>query len=129
MNLRSSIQVKDTLAEHGDIFALDTNDTWHLTHLDGRFSASLLESFIAMAEQVVSDNLEWANSWISQITRDLEAMCIPGWQLKRDTLMVDTTAASALLMDPDYKKISPAANQLNQAVATAKAMAIQTRFV
>ena len=106
-------------------FESDAEDVWHLTHVDGRFSASLLKSSLTMAEEVVRDNIDEANSWIVQMTKDIVAMCVPGWQLKRDTLVADTKLSCTLLKNPDYKKISPAANQLHQAVATT---IIQTCF-
>ena len=131
MNLKDSIALHTTFVEHGTfgkLFHSDMHDPWHLTHLDGRFADESLQSTITCAEATVQDNIEEANAWITQMTKDLSAMCLPGWQLKRDTLIQDTEVSSALLKNPDYKKLSPAASQLHKAVVATRAIPVQNCF-
>ena len=76
----------------------------------------------------VQDDIEEADAWIKQMTKDLSAMCLPGWQLKRDALIQDTEVSSALLKNPDYNNVAPAASQLHQAVVATRAIPVQNCF-
>ena len=131
MNLKDSIALHTTFVEHGTfgkLFHSDMHDPWHFTHLDGRFADESLQPTITCAEATVQDNIEEANAWIKQMTKDFSAMCLLAWQLKCDTLIQDTEVSSALLKNPDYKKVTPAATQLHQAVVATRAIPVQNCF-